>query len=187
VPNPTGDRTERASRVVLVGMMGSGKSTVGPLVARLLGAGFADSDEEVERSMGKSVQEIFETTGEASFRDAETDSLQTLLSGPGPIVIAAGGGAVLRAGNRELMHRGATVVWLRAGVPELAKRIGVGAGRPLLASTDELAPRGDVADRLEGLLKQRGTLYESVAHFVVDTDGLEAQLVADAVASVAMS
>jgi shikimate kinase len=197
VPNPTGDRPEHVSRVVLVGMMGSGKSTVGLLAAGLLGADFADSDDEVERSAGLTVKQIFETRGEASFRDAEADALHSLLGAPGPIVVAAGGGVVLREGNRELMRRDSTVVWLRAGTSELAKRIGdtdsdndgAGrgggdsvAGRPLLAGRQ---PEETLENRLGEILRERSALYESVAHFVVDTDGLPPESVAQAVASLA--
>jgi shikimate kinase len=174
-------------------MMGSGKSTVGLLAAGLLGAGFADSDDEVERSAGLTVKEFFETRGEASFRDAESDALRTLLGAPGPIVVAAGGGVVLREGNRELMRRDATVVWLRAGAPELAKRITDGdsnsaahsdraADRPLLAGRQ---PHETLENRLDEILRERSALYETVAHFVVDTDGLAPESVARAVASLA--
>jgi shikimate kinase len=183
-------------------MMGSGKSTVGPMAAELLGAGFADSDDEVERSAGLTVEQIFETRGEASFRDAETEALSALLDAPGPIVVAAGGGVVLREANRELMRRESTVVWLRAGTSELAKRIsdshgdsdsdsnaetdsnhgGSGARRPLLAGRQ---PEETLEYRLDVILRERSALYETVAHFVVDTDGLSAESVAQAVASLA--
>jgi shikimate kinase len=189
VPNPTGDRPVRELRVVLVGMMGSGKSAVGVLTAELLGAGFADSDEEIERSTGLSVQEIFDTRGEAWFRNAESDALKALLSPPrpGPIVVAAGGGAVLRPGNRDLMRREAIVVWLRARTSELTQRIGDVASRPLLTGPKDVADPVDLQDRLESLLNERAELYETVAHFVVDTDGLGPQSVAEAVASLVVA
>jgi shikimate kinase len=162
-------------------MMGSGKSTVGRLVADLLHADFTDSDAEVERCSGLTVAEIFRTNGEESFRDAEADALTRLLAQAGALVVAAGGGAVLRSGNRELMRREATVVWLRAGTGELTDRLGDGRGRPLLDSR-ATSPES-IAETLFGLARERLPLYESVAHFVVDTDGLTPKAVAEAVAS----
>jgi shikimate kinase len=170
--------------VVLVGMMGSGKSTVGRLVADRLGSGFSDTDAEVEAFAGISVQEMFETSGEAVFRRAETEALATLLSHGGPRVVAVGGGAVLSETNREVMRREATVVWLRASVGTLTDRVGTGEGRPLLGHTTQIDTAGS---RLAELIGERECLYESVADLVVDTDDLSPEEVADAVVSVVPS
>jgi len=173
MPKPEVDSSSRASVVVLVGMMGSGKSTVGRIVADRLGCGFSDTDDEVEQALGLSVQEIFERRGEAVFRRAETESLTTSLAGGAPRVLAVGGGAVLSEANRRTLRREATVVWLRAGVGTLTDRVGTGEGRPLLS--------GGPAIKLAELNEERERLYGEVAHIVVDTDGLSPESVADAV------
>ncbi|MER3452509.1 MAG: hypothetical protein C4344_02140, partial [Acidimicrobiia bacterium] len=127
--------TSRASvegrHLVLVGMMGVGKTSVGRLVAARLGREFVDTDAAVQVRTGRSVRELFESFGEAAFRDAESEALAAALGRSEPAVIAAGGGAVLRRENRELLA-GATVVWLRAGLATLLGRVGSGTHRPLL-------------------------------------------------------
>jgi shikimate kinase len=184
VPKQADDGAGRASRVVLIGMMGSGKTTVGRLVAARLGSGFADTDEEVESFAGISVPEIFERDGEAAFRRAETEALETLLARSGSRVVAVGGGAVLSEANREAIRRQATVIWLRATVGTLTDRVGSGEGRPLLVSRTE-AGSGRQWARLEELNDERRPLYETIADLVVDTDGLSVEEVADAVVSAA--
>ncbi len=173
MPKPADDDPGRTHRLVLVGMMGSGKTTVGRLVASRLGVPFADTDEEIETSTGLSVKDVFSSLGEPAFRRSESDVLSRLLAPGGPVVIAAGGGAVLDEGNRTRMRREATVVWLRAEVRTLTDRVGTGEGRPLLA--------GASSDRLAEITGLRTELYESVAHFVVDTDARSPEAVADAV------
>jgi shikimate kinase len=178
----------QAPRVVLVGMMGSGKTTVGRLVAARLESSFSDTDEEVEAFAGVSVQQMFERSGEAAFRRAETDALTTVLAPCGPRVVAVGGGAVLSEANREVMRREATVVWLRTSVGTLTDRVGSGEGRPLLGGGSN--GRAEEAQGVQGaqgvlaeLSAEREGLYESVAHVVVDTDDLSPESVADAVVS----
>jgi shikimate kinase len=170
-----GDGSGRALRVVLVGMMGSGKTTVGKLVASRLGCGFSDTDDEVELNACLTVREIFERSGESVFRHAEAEALSALMAVGGPRVVAVGGGAVLSEANRQVMRRDATVVWLRTRAGTLTERVGTGEGRPLLAS------EGHVQGRIAELNDERGALYETVAHVVVDTDGLSPESVADAV------
>jgi shikimate kinase len=182
VPKQADDGAGRASRVVLVGMMGSGKTTVGRLVAARLGSGFSDTDEEVESFAGISVPEMFERDGEAAFRRAETEALETLLRRNGSRVVAVGGGAVLSEANREAIRSQATVVWLRATVGTLTDRVGSGEGRPLLKSRAEVGAE-EPWGRLEELIDERRPLYETMADVVVDTDGLSAEEVADAVVS----
>jgi shikimate kinase len=181
----------RPNPLVLVGMMGSGKTTVGRLLAARLGCPFADTDDEVESDCGIPVSRIFDLHGEAAFRRAEADVLARLLlpggprvpGGPpvpgappvpgGPPVIAVGGGAILDAANRELIRREATVVWLRTDLRTLADRLGTGEGRPLL--------KGGTALRLTELDAERRDLYESVAEHVVDTDNRSPEDVVDRV------
>ena len=152
----------RRDTIVLVGMMGSGKSTVGRALARRLGWRHLDSDEQVELRTGRTVPEIFASEGEAAFRAEESAALaQGLASGPG-VVISVAGGAVLDPDNRRRLADGGTVVWLRAGVDTLAARVGKGAGRPLLGV--------DPAAALARLYEQRRPLYEELADFAVDVD-----------------
>ena len=167
-------------------MMGSGKTTVGRLVAHRLGSGFADTDEEVESSTGVSVPEMFARRGEEAFRRAESHALSVLLAADGPCVVAVGGGAVLSEANRQMMQREATVVWLRAVVGTLTDRVGTGEGRPLLAD-GEVALDHKTHDRLSELSNQRHHLYEDVSDLIIDTDDMSPGEVADVVVSLVTS
>ncbi|WP_245927424.1 shikimate kinase [Nocardioides silvaticus] len=147
---------------VLVGTMGAGKTTVGRLLSDALGVPFADSDHEVEERAGKPVSEIFVDDGEAAFRDLERVAVADMLAEHSG-VLALGGGAVLDADTRALLaeHR---VVFLRVGLADAVKRVGLGAGRPLLL--------GNVRARVKQLLDERTPVYESLARITIDTDGL---------------
>ena len=160
-----------ADRVVLVGMRGAGKTTVGSELARRLGWRFLDSDAMIEDSTGNTVVEIFASWGEDAFRSEESRVLAEALTEGGPAVVSAAGGTVLSATNRELMGRTGTVVWLRADPATLAARVGSGAGRPLLD--------GDPAGRLAELDAVRRPLYAEVADVIVDVDALDASTVVD--------
>lgn len=146
--------------VALVGMPGSGKSTVGPLIAARLGLPFFDSDTAVEAREGLSVAALFAARGEAGFRIAEHAAIAALLAGP-PAVLALGGGAFADPPTRALVRRGATTLWLRASLPVLASRVDDGRGRPLLA--------GDPAVTLARLDRERGPAYAQ-AELAVDAD-----------------
>jgi shikimate kinase len=147
---PTGRR--RLERTIaLVGMMGVGKSTVGRKLAESLAAPFVDSDEEIEKAAGLSVQEIFATHGEPEFRRGERRVIERLLSGP-PIVLATGGGAYMDATTRALLKEKAVTVWLRADVGLIWKRVNRRDTRPLLKRDN---PRQVLAD----LLKAREPIY----------------------------
>ncbi|MDP1818900.1 MAG: shikimate kinase [Acidimicrobiales bacterium] len=151
--------------VVLVGLMGSGKTTVGRRLAGLLDRPFADADQVLEERAGRSVAEIFAADGEAAFRDLEADVLAWLLAAPAPGVVASGGGVVLRQANRErLAADDVTVVWLDAGPAFLASRVERKAHRPLLAGDE---PAAEVLDRLHA---ERVPLYAEVADVVVDVE-----------------
>lgn len=160
-------------RVLLIGMMGAGKTTVGRLVADRLGWPYLDSDTEVEEATGHTVAELFAEGGESSFRAAESEALARALEGDGPAVVSVAGGAVLDPANRSLLRRSGTVVWLRADPATLAARVGEGAGRPLLA--------GDPVASLVRLDAVRRPLYAEVAHAAVDVDGASPEAVAEAV------
>ncbi|SEQ36681.1 shikimate kinase [Microlunatus flavus] len=160
------------ARLVLVGAPGSGKSTVGALLAQRWGEPFADVDAVIEARTHKSVAEIFADDGEPAFRALEEATTAELLDEPG--VLALGGGAVLSEATRGALH-GAPVVWLKVSVAHAAGRVGLNEARPLLL--------GNVRGRLVKLLAERAPLYAEVATATVDTDGLPAAEVADRVAA----
>jgi shikimate kinase len=155
--------------IVLIGPMGAGKTTVGGVVAARLGASVRDTDHDVEARAGKPISEIFVDEGEAAFRRLERAAVAEALAGHDG-VLALGGGAVLDPGTRELLT-GHDVVFLRVGLSDAVKRVGLGVGRPLLL--------GNVRGRIKALLDERTPVYESVATLVVDTDGRTPEDVAD--------
>jgi shikimate kinase len=146
---------------VLIGPPGSGKSTVGPLLARRLGTGFLDTDAEVEQAAGKPVSEIFIEDGEQAFRALERDAVASALAGHRGVV-AVGGGAVMDPGTRRLLD-GLPVIYLETGFAELAGRVGLNQARPLLL--------GNPRARLRALLDQRLPVYARLARLTVATDG----------------
>jgi len=155
-----------AETVSLVGMMGSGKSTVARELARLLGRRFVDTDAEVERRAGRSVAAIFAERGEPAFRALERQVVQGIA---GPVVAALGGGAFCDPGNAEHLIRVGRVVFLDVSPAAASRRLGAGEGRPL-------------AGQWEGLLRRRLPLYRR-AHLVVGVDDLTADAVARRIAA----
>jgi shikimate kinase len=145
-----------------VGAMGAGKTTVGRRVAEAWGVRFRDTDLDIEATEGRAVSDIFVDSGEARFRELEREAVvEALASHDG--VLALGGGAVLDETAREALA-GHRVVFLRVGLGDAAKRVGLGVSRPLLL--------GNVRGRIKQLIDERTPVYESVATHVVDTDGL---------------
>jgi shikimate kinase / 3-dehydroquinate synthase len=163
----------RERHLILVGMMGSGKSTVGKRCAERLQRPLVDTDEVVASLAGVSVSEVFTRDGEAAFRELEREAVADACAAPVPAVIAAGGGAVLDPENRKRMHGAGLVVWLQAPPALLAARVGDGRGRPLL--------RGDPVATLERLDTLRRPAYEAAADDIVDTTSLPVGAVVDAV------
>lgn len=137
--------------VVLVGIMGAGKTSVGQVLAGLLGVPFVDSDHEIEAAAGLDIPEIFARYGESAFRAGEARVIARLLSG-GPLVLATGGGAFIEPGTRALIGARAVSVWLRAPADLVWQRVRGRPGRPLLAVPD---PRA----RLEALIAERYPVY----------------------------
>lgn len=159
--------------VFIVGMMGSGKSTVGRRLAKLMGLDFVDADGAIEERAGADISWIFDVEGEDGFRQREEQVLDALSQRPG-IVLATGGGAVLREANRCRLRERGVVVYLRGSVDIIVARTRHDRRRPLLQGVD-------ARQRLADLLRQRTPLYEKVAHVVVDTDEGSAQRVAERV------
>jgi shikimate kinase len=149
----------REGPLVLVGAPGSGKSTVGAMLAKRLRAAFRDVDDVIVERAGRSIAEIFTDDGEAAFRALEERITGELLQLPG--VLALGGGAVLSPATRAAL-RSHRVVWLRIGLSQSVKRVGLDTARPLLF--------GNVRGQLLKLLNERAPLYAEVATEVVDTD-----------------
>lgn len=141
-------------------MPGCGKSTVGRHLARQLNLRFVDSDTEIERRIGMPVRDFFEQQGEAAFRDAEQDVIDELSAQPG-VLLATGGGAVLRPSNRDALHSRTHVFYLRATPEELHRRLRHDTQRPLLQVADPLR-------RLRELYRERDPLYRRTAHFTVE-------------------
>ncbi|HEX8668481.1 MAG TPA: shikimate kinase [Allosphingosinicella sp.] len=130
--------------IVLVGLMGAGKSTVGRRLAKRLGLPFLDSDEEIEKAADRSISEIFASFGEACFRDGERRVIARLVGGP-PKVIATGGGAFIDPQTRALIRERCVAVWLDADVETLAERVGRRDHRPLLKDKDPAQVLRDLA------------------------------------------
>ena len=151
-------------RVSLVGLPGGGKSTVGRHLARRLGAHFVDSDAVLEERIGMPIRAFFERHGEPAFRDLEEAVIDELTGadGPDPMVLATGGGALLRAATRTRLKARTTVIYLRSSPEELFRRLKHDTPRPLLQVADPLA-------KLRELFAQRHPLYEETAHHAVDT------------------
>ena len=135
-----------ARPIVLVGLMGAGKSTVGKRLARRLGLPFVDSDEEIERACDRSISEIFDSYGEASFRDGERRVIARLVNGP-PQVIATGGGAFVDPETRALILRRCIAIWLDADVATLAERVSRRDTRPLLRDQEPVPLLTDLQAR----------------------------------------
>jgi shikimate kinase len=148
------------TRIVLVGFMGAGKTTVGRELAALLGWEFVDLDHRVEEKAGRRVAEIFDGDGEAAFRALELDAAREAMRRE-RIVIAAGGGAFAQDATRAVLSAGATTVWLKCALPALLQRIGRGGGRPL----------GRNRATIPALLGERERVYRLAALTVDTTEG----------------
>jgi len=160
-----------SGNIILVGMMGAGKTTVGKLLAKQLGKTFIDSDEEIQRRTGVTIPHIFDIEGEAGFRFRESGVIQELLKQDN-IVLATGGGAILSAHNRPMMKRNGVVVYLKSSVHDLWQRTRHDHNRPLLQTEN---PRA----RLQELHDQRDPLYTEVADVIIHTGKQSVQILLD--------
>ena len=158
----------RRSTVLLIGLMGCGKTTVGRLVARLLGFHFIDTDAQIIKRAGRSIPEIFAQEGEAGFRRHESAVLRSLLGSSG-VVVATGGGIVTEAVNLPLLRHLGFITWLEASVQRLVERTRGNDDRPLLQGQVSLE------QRLSSLLEVRSGLYAQLADLRLVTDGLDPQ------------
>lgn len=154
-------RKFRSGNLILVGMMGSGKTTMGRILAKHLNKVFVDSDEEIQLRTGVTIPHIFDVEGEPGFRLRETDALTALMDRDNQ-VLATGGGAVIAAENREMLKQNGIVIYLRAGVHDLWLRTRNDRNRPLLQT-------GNLHARLADLLHQREAFYQQVADIVIPT------------------
>lgn len=160
-------------RIVLVGPMGAGKTTVGQLLSKKLRLPFKDTDAEIEARTGADIPWIFDVEGEAGFRDRETQVLRDLLNGSAG-VIATGGGIVMREENRDLL-KSVDVIYLKASLEEQLRRTANDRKRPLLQTDD---PRSV----LQRLMTLRDPLYREVATRVIETDGANSRTIAAQIA-----
>lgn len=147
--------------ISLIGLPGSGKTTVGRQLARRLQLPFVDSDQAIEARLGCPIREFFEREGEARFREIEAEVIDALTQ-QGPGVLSTGGGAVLRAENRQHLRSRGRVIYLKSHPEELIRRLRHDTNRPLLQVADPMA-------KLRELFATRDPLYRQTAHFVVET------------------
>jgi len=157
--------------IYLVGPMGSGKSAVGRILARMVDAPFLDSDADIEKRTGVDISYIFEKEGEPRFRQREREAIEALTAIE-PLVLATGGGAILLPESRALLSQRGCVVYLMTSVEQQAHRVSHARHRPLLANVDPEA-------KLRQLMAEREPLYSAVADLKVATDGRKIQAVAE--------
>jgi shikimate kinase len=158
---PDSNRKLHSGNLILVGMMGSGKTTMGRALAKHLGKVFVDSDEEIIKRTGVTVPHIFDVEGEAGFRLRETAAIRDVV-GRDNMVLATGGGAVLEEQNRAMLQQNGIVIYLKASVHDLWQRTRHDRNRPLLQTKDPHA-------KLNELFRQRDPLYQQVSDIVVQS------------------
>ncbi len=153
--------------IVLIGVMGAGKTAVGNALARMLGVDFLDSDDEIERAANMSVADIFQRDGETFFRAREAEVLARLLSGR-PCILSTGGGAFLSDRNRAMIAGKGVAVWLKADLDLLWQRVRHKTTRPLLRTPDPRATLAELLDAREDIYAEAEITVESRPHYSVD-------------------
>lgn len=162
-----GGRKFQSGNLILVGMMGSGKTTIGRTLAKYLGKVFVDSDEEIQQRTGVTIPHIFDVEGEAGFRQRESAAIRELMVRDN-MVLATGGGAIIAEQNRDMLRQSGIVIYLKANVHDLWQRTRHDRNRPLLQTGD---PRAKLAE----LFEQRDPLYQQAADIVVQSGKQSAQ------------
>lgn len=166
----------KKNNIVLIGFMGSGKTTVGLRLSYRMRRAIEDTDKLIERRMGKSISEVFAREGETFFRLQETALLQDLIEKRNHQIISVGGGTPVREENRELLKKLGTVVYFRAKPETIYERVKADTSRPLLQCEDPL-------QKIRDLLQQRKEAYESCADIIIDVDELSMDEVVEQVAT----
>lgn len=158
--------------IILIGLMGCGKTTIGKELSRMTGMPLIDMDSIIEEQIGKKISDIFRDEGEGHFRALETALLRyiedSISAGKGNVIISTGGGVVLKKVNREILRRMGFVVWFNVDVPTLLERTSRSQNRPLLQSPD----RFQILTRLH---EQRTPLYAETAHLRLDSSHISVQ------------
>ena len=158
-------KPDKNRNIILIGYMGSGKSTVGRKAAKAVEYNFLDTDALIEKEEGMTISKLFEEKGERYFREKETETIRKLIAEPKGNIIATGGGLPMKEGNAELLKELGTVIYLKAGTDTLMKRLSGDTARPLLKN-------GDLREKIETMLAIRGPVYEACADLVLQTDNM---------------
>ena len=156
-------KANKNRNIILVGYMGSGKSTVGRKAAKAVSFNFLDTDDLIEEEEGMTISALFEAKGEPYFREKETETLQRLIEAPKGNIIATGGGLPMKEGNDRLLKELGTVIYLKAETDTLVERLSGSTTRPLLKNVD-------LREKVETMLAVRGPVYEACADVVLQTD-----------------
>ena len=158
-------KIDKSRNIILIGYMGSGKSTVGRKAAKAVEYTFLDTDVLIEKEEGMTISKLFEEKGESYFREKETETIRRLLAEPKGNIIATGGGLPMKEGNAELLKELGTVIYLMAETDTLVKRLSGDTSRPLLKN-------GELREKIETMLAIRGPVYEATADVVLQTDNM---------------
>lgn len=164
-------------RIVLMGFMGAGKTTVGKCLSRRLSCKFLDTDEEIEREQNRKISEIFEKDGEEFFRKLETELLWKLQNSKEAFVLSIGGGMPLREENRELLQKIGTVIYLKTSEEEIVKRVSGNESRPLLSGAD-------LEKKVRRLMAERESIYVKTAGKEVLTDEKSPEEIAEEIENI---
>lgn len=151
-------------RIVLIGFMGAGKTTVGKALAKTLCCEFIDTDEMIEKEQGRKIANIFAEDGETAFRDMETELLRRLKERKEDFVLSVGGGMPIREENRELLCEIGRVIYLETSKKEIIRRVSGDGNRPLLQG-------GALEEKVTALMKARAYIYQEIADEIFYTDG----------------